>query len=69
MQHLGLSRIAFKHVSAYVPWENSGLRTCCVAFNDNDDDDDDLYIIIFQLNGFFNWMVTRKRLQHQSNFY
>ena len=65
MQHLGLSRIAFKHVSGF-PWENSDLRTSCVALDDgDDDDDDDLFITIFH----FNWMVTRKQLQHQTNFY
>ena len=64
MQHLGLS---FKHASDF-PWENSDLRTPCVALDDDDDDDDDdedLFITIFH----FNWMVTRKQLQHQSNFY
>ena len=42
---IGLSRIAFKHVSG-VPWENSGLRTCCVAF----DNDDDLLLLFFILS-------------------
>ena len=63
MQLLGLS---FKHASGF-PWENSDLRTSCVALDDgdDDDDDDDLFITIFH----FNWMVARKQLQHQSNFY
>ena len=41
------------------------INTCVALDDGDDDDDDDLFITIFH----FNWMVSRKQLQHQSNFY